>query len=242
MLSNFFSFDELNDFYSLIVQYARNVIAVGYIRSPKAYVESLFQQNLKMGKVNSFDLEKRFPCYQDLFEKFDVIFGKENVQYWNFNPSTFANNCVVEDFYHRLGIDCFSETIVRVNEGLSLEVISLLYAYSKYRQEIGLDYTEQPKFPLLFNFPDKYQSKEKLRFSSRLILPLLEKNYRQIEWMENRMGVSLAEDILKDDCHAVHSEVDLLKFAPKTTKWLAEKLGPNYIKQWHRDMSPQEIG
>jgi len=231
------SFNKLKDLYSTLNNYSDEIIAVGYIRSPKAYIESYFQESLKTLNVTTFDIKKRFPFYKNHFEKFDRIFGKANVQFWKFDPCGFKNGCVVTDFCSRMNIAINPADIIRINEGLSLGAASLLYAFSKYREQFN--YSEV-RLGLLINLLSQLQGK-KLRFSSKLISPLLEENHHQIEWMERRMGASLAEDITIYDEYAISTESALLTFEPATLNWLAEQLGGDYINRWNAKMTISEI-
>jgi len=88
----------------LIVRYADNILVVGYIRSPKSYMESSFQQQVKTKKAQ-FDLHSLYPRYRQRLEKFDEVFGKENVLFWKFDPSNLLNSCVIQDFCSRLNIN-----------------------------------------------------------------------------------------------------------------------------------------
>ncbi|MDO9106916.1 MAG: hypothetical protein Q7U57_18390 [Methylovulum sp.] len=239
LLSNAFSINELKALHSVLVKYTKEVIAVGYIRTPKAYIESAFQQRLKTGKVSSFDLEPCFPYYQFFFEKFDQVFGAENVHFWKFDPINFPNGCVVTDFCQRLAIDIPPDSIVSVNQGISLDSIPLLYAYAKYQQNFKFNLPSEAKLTFSINVPSQHN--KKLRFASEVITPILEKNRHHIEWMENRMSVSLAEDIYKNDQHSIHTETELLTFTPEATQWLAKKLGVSYVNRWHPKISAQEI-
>lgn len=240
------SFDELKEFYFFLSNYAEKIIAVGYIRSPKSFMESAFQQSLKSALINNkkrekFNFHKAFPNYKSKFEKFDEIFGKENVYFWKFSPSDFPNNCVVTHFCQQLNINVDRNSIVRFNDALSLEAISLLYAYLRYGKDLGLKNFGKKEGRFFLNLLAQYPSEKKLRFASKLVLPVFSRQNHHIDWMEKRMGVSLSEDLSKDDKYAICSESDLLIFSAETKKWLAEKLGENYIAQCNQQISSQEI-
>jgi hypothetical protein len=80
----------------------------------------------------------------------------------------------------------------------------------------------------------------KLRFASDLVEPLLEKHRSEIEWIEQRLGTSLHEDLV-DTPDAVRSKNDLLKFDEESLRWLAEQLGPGHVQRMHSSMSPEEV-
>jgi hypothetical protein len=235
-----FKFNELKSLHSMLSCYTKNIIAVGYIRSPKAYIESIFQEKLKALGIASFNIHQQFPKYQVLFEKFDQIFGKENVYFWNFDPLTFPDGCVVRDFCQKLSIDISPDSIVKVNEGLSLGAISFLYAYSKYKEELKFDSISRKELNPMIHLLSQLQGK-KLRFASEIIAPILESNRSEINWMETRMEASLAENITKDDHNAIHSEAELLTFSPESIQWLAQQLGEDYVQCRHSQMMAKQI-
>ena len=236
-----FNIKQLNKLYSLLSTYAKEIIAVGYIRSPKSYIESAFQETLKGGNIKRLDLTKRYPNYQERIQKFDLILGQENVFLWKFNPSAFPDGCVVRDFCQRLNINLPAESMVRVNESLSLGAVSLLYAYSKFKSKLKIIDDHRKSQKLFIKNVSDYQDGKKLHFASSLILPILEQHKLDLEWMEARLGESLAENIYLHDDQAIASESDLLKFDPACTQWLASQLGDDYAKNWHPDMSGLQI-
>jgi hypothetical protein len=72
-----------------------------------------------------------------LFEKFDDVLGRENVRLWKFDPPSFPNGCVVQDFCTRLGIALPRERVIRVNASISREAVQLLYTYRKLGRNFG---------------------------------------------------------------------------------------------------------
>ena len=178
---------------------------IGYVRPPKSFVESSFQQRLK-GKWGRFDLLAITPKYKERFSKFDDIFGSSNVHLQKFDPKSFLKNDVMIDFCFRLGIPFKDEDSVRVNESLSKEGVALLFVYRKYGQ--NSDYRTTYAFIQALG----RIGTNKLKFSPDLIFPVLEKNKQDIEWMENRLGYSLLEP-LKYQNNDIKSEEELEEVA-----------------------------
>ncbi|MCP5093871.1 MAG: hypothetical protein GY949_23450 [Gammaproteobacteria bacterium] len=200
-------------FVGLLHKKTRNIRAVGYVRAPKAYAESAFQQRLKRGHVpldpGSFRLR-----YHSKFEKFDRILGRENVNFWKFDPKMFHQGDVVLDFCARLGIAFDPEQVIRVNDGLSAPAVQLLYIYRLY----------QPQ-----NAPDDLRIVEalsalegaKLRFHSELMRDLVAIEPGELDGIEARIGANLDEDWAAHDAAAFRSETDFLALDPGTLDWLA---------------------
>ncbi len=65
----------------------------------------------------------------------------------------------------------------------------------------------------------------RLRLHSSVIQPALEEKRLEVAWMEQRMGVSLEEDLTLHDSAAIRSEEELLRVALDARRWLCEQLG-----------------
>jgi hypothetical protein len=210
---------------------------VGYVRSPKSYMESMFQQRLKDG-LSKFNLKGLYPKYRQRLQKFDVVFGEQQVNFWKFDPSQFINHCVVHDFCHRLAIDFEPEEITRKNDGLSREAVALVYTYHKYTPT-----AYQPKSikepRLLTNYLMQLKG-SKLRFATQMVQPILDANRADIEWIEKRLGASLTEPYENSE-DAIYSEDDLLRYKPETLLWLAQQLGDDYVEACNPQMTPQQV-
>jgi hypothetical protein len=216
------------------------VMAVGYVRRPKEAMESVFQQQVKGGRRQTFDTNQLFPKYRGRLRKMDEVFGRENTQAWLFDPARFPGNCVVQDFCARLGIAFDPGAVVRANDALSRPALSLLYAYRKLGPGYGTgpDVIRENKLLIrrLRALPGP-----KLRLHSGLVVPVIDSRREDIAWTEERIGVSLAEDLGAHDQHAVRSEDDLLAFTPESLSWLAKELGPEFAPKWRPDMSPGQV-
>jgi hypothetical protein len=226
-------------FRELLSPYVENFAIVGYVRSPKSYMESSFQERLKRSSP-ALDFENLRPKYRKKLEKFDLVFGKENVMLWKFDPSTFTNHCVVQDFCRRLGIKFPKENIERKNESLSREAVAFLYAYRKYARKLNNSKSFSLKEDaLLVNCLTQLKG-SKLRFASEVVQPVLDANRIDIEWMENRLGESLAEPY-ENSTDAIRSEEDLLTYRPEDLLWLARHLGTEYVERCLEPISPKEV-
>ncbi len=208
-------------------KYFDNILIVAYIRSPKAYIESAFQEIAKGGN-NKFNIENSYPEYQENFEKFDKIFGCNNVLLWKFESKKLKDGDVVKDFCSRLNLKIDEENIVRSNESMSKEVLSLIYSYNKFGDFLsGNRQINRKENVKLINLLSNMKG-HKLKFSSSLILPILEKNGDDILWMEKRLGSSLSEP-LEDNASRVNSEEDLLQINISTIQELKKIIGKDSL-------------
>jgi len=107
------SHNELMKFKSFLENYFDTIIIIGYVRSPKSYIESAFQQSIK-GYLNNFNIDGMYPIYRNKFEKFDTVFDKENVKLFYFNPDTLVDKNVVLDFCSKVGMTINDSTLERL--------------------------------------------------------------------------------------------------------------------------------
>ncbi len=99
-----------------------------YIRNPKDWRKSTFQQKIKGGELdikNAF--AKNFRLMERL-KKFKTVFGS-NLIIKDFNRSKLKSGCVVKDFCDEINIEV-PKKIINANESLSLSAIKLLYLFN----------------------------------------------------------------------------------------------------------------
>jgi hypothetical protein len=203
---------ELEQFREFLHQFFEDIIICAYIRPPKQYMESTFQENLKNG-MGGFRIAHLFPNYRARFEKFEVVFGRDQMRLWKFDTGSFPGGCVVRDFCRRLGIEIPEAHIVRVNEGLSLAAITLLYAHRRYGSGFGVGGEAIRQNRELMRMLRRIDG-PKLRFCSTLVRGVLEERHEDIVWMEARLGATLREDFQDRASATVTSEADLLRPDP----------------------------
>ncbi|UQB43272.1 hypothetical protein JX580_05190 [Thiomicrospira microaerophila] len=209
---------ELQEMKAFFSQYFDRFFICGYVREPISYMESDFQQRIK-GGLDRFVIHG--PQYHNRFEKFDQVFGKEALHLWLFNPKDFMNNCVVQDFCNRLGVEIKPEQVVVSNDGLSFPAVSLLYTARRYGFDYGVGtrmmLANQRMIALL-----KQLKGPKLRFSGALVDSLWSEHQEDIDWIILRTGFEFKKPTNAcRDC-SISSEEDLLTINPLV---LAEWMG-----------------
>lgn len=218
-----FTTSELEALHSYFADRFEDVEVVAYIRQPAAYMVSNFQQRVKHSAYR-LDPSKDYFNYQEHFSRFDEVFGRENVRLWKFDPQTFPGGCAVRDFCNRLGIEFPAERIVRVNESISREAVGLLFTYRKLGKSLGsVNMTGPQNYKLVQQVMGIGNSK--FRFSPDIVRPVLEKNRADIEWMEARLGQSLAEELGEHRPDDVRDEADLLTQFPDAVSQLLALVG-----------------
>jgi hypothetical protein len=201
-IPRFFAESELRVLKNLLDAHFDRVEIVAYVRDLAGYVTSNFQERVKNGYA-SFNLLDCAPLYRKWFEKFDLVFGSENVRLWKFDPAGFPQGCVVQDFCARLGLEP-PPGVVRKNDSLSREALSLLYIFHRHAG---------PKMPRKdarsLVRAVQHLSGSPFRLSPKLIAPVLEQCKADTLWMERRLGRSLS-DLGTSRPDDVQSEADLL--------------------------------
>ncbi len=214
---------ELPRFHAFLSKYFDSIQIIGYVRAPHSFMESIFQQEVKRDLFNRLNINRLYPNYRNKFQKFDHIFGRNNVQLVKFDTNYFPKSDVVLDFCQRLNIEILPDLSQRHNESISKEVIAIMYAYRKYGPGFGVGPNVIKEN---INIVNKLSliGKSKLEFSPELINPVLETNREDIEWMETRLGESLYEDISPQE-GAWRSEADILDIPKSSIRALKELLG-----------------
>lgn len=202
---------ELEYLKDILLNYCKNIRVIGYVRPPVGYLQSAFQQRLKGGKSLTFNLHSGYPDYYKRFSRMDSIFGKENVELVAFGKDSLQNGDVVQDFSHRIGIELQPEQIVRTNESLSLEATALLYTFRRFDGKAAAYKGFNKDNSLLIELLTALGS-QKLAFSESAVMPVLESNRKDIDWMSERLGVSIL-DRPSNSPQAIGCEDDLFKVA-----------------------------
>ncbi|MGD9969664.1 MAG: hypothetical protein AB7S65_04355 [Sulfuricurvum sp.] len=230
---------ELEKMFNFLKEYFKKIIIVGYIRSPKSFMESAFQQLVKYHDLNKFDFSIIYHPYRNL-ARFDTVFGQENVFLWKFDPSVFPNNDITLDFCERLGIKIESKAAIRANETISQEAISILFTYNKYGRKASFGVQDHKLNHLLVE-KIRHIGTTRFHFSSHLIETVLANNKTDIEWIENRMNISLRDTNTPNNTE-INGEEELCQFAVKSIEELKKMI---YIKdmleQIDIDRSPEYI-
>ncbi len=194
----------------------------GYVRPPAGFMASAFQERVKHGK-KVFGFEDCYPKYRYRFEKFDEVFGRENVKLVKFQPASFVGNCALREMCAQTGILLPEGTVIeKVNESLSREACGILFAYRKFGPGYGVGKYVIPENRAIIRALSEMGGR-KLVISRNLVDPVLEANRADVEWMEERLGGSLREEArsAKDE---VACEEDLLIIPRPALKGFSKRL------------------
>ena len=205
-----------------------DVRLVGYVRKPKSFMESIFQERLKKRRMLPKDIAPLYPAYRQKFEKFEVARRTLGVgtEYWLFDPAGMPENCVVRDFCGRLGIPFDPADIRRENVGLSLPAIRFLQTlHTLAPPPEGTDPKEIRASTLRLAAALAETPGARFRLHSRIVAPVLEANRDDTAWMEDVMGTSLSENVAASDAGAVRTLRDLRSHDAAALDWLRRRVG-----------------
>jgi hypothetical protein len=181
--------NELNDLKNHLLQHVDIVEVYAYVRKPKGFMVSAFQQIIKT-KLIELSSPEFHPNYQSRFEKFEDVFG--SVNYRVFANNSLDNNDVVNDFCNWINIPYLG--FERVNESLSNASVKLLYFIQKYRKKHQLS---QENLELIEGALSIFDE-------AKFVLPhqVLDINMNLISddilWMKSRVNLDFSADDKQD--------------------------------------------
>lgn len=235
----------------LLQDYGFETTVMVYIRPWKSFLESNYQQRLK-GMTRRMNAQPRIGgigirdpnrlSYRGKLEMLDRVFGRDRVIAKKFAPSIFPDGCVVQDFMSTVGIPMEASKIRRANESMSMEASKLLYAYRMFGPvERGWgEFKVWMHYWMVLSLQEI--EGERLKFHSRLVLPILEEKSQQARWIEERIGASIDEDMYKDDDRECIGELsDFYRFKESTLQWLANRVGGRMPSEMEGEEAARQV-
>jgi len=198
----------------LLLKYCKKIQVIGYVRPPLSYMQSAFQQRLKGGVQNNHldNLYTLWPPYKARFERFDLVFGQENVELIPFMRDYLLSDDIVKDFKDRIGLklDCLDAK--RANESLSLEATALLFIYRRTIGNLECGYMGKPADDNKLIKKLMSIGSQKLKFGKELWSELEVLKKEDISWINKRLSIDLTDfDNHGENC--INSESDLIEIA-----------------------------
>ena len=208
-----------------------DVRVIAYVRPPRSFISSWFQQKSRgiIRKTMIAPDARRWqtvpnaywPRYRARFEKFDTIFGRENVTLKPFQRERLEGGDVVLDFARETGVALDPGEVVRARESLSLGVAALLYVrqrFGKQRKEI-----EPRGRHGYFVRQISTLGARRFVFADTATDPLVEAHRADLDWMEARLGVPLSEPAVPEG-EGIGSEAELIAVALAARPLLEDRI------------------
>lgn len=235
------SAETLTRFREFIMPLCDSLRVIGYVRPPHGLMQSHFQQHLKgglSGTYYSFEPEKLYHNYRRRFEKFDEVFGKDHVTLKVFDRSCLTDGDIVADFFTEIGLDVPQMDNTEANTSMSLETVSLLYTMRKFGPKVdfnapGVSRREGRVVTRMSRIKGRSFS-----ISPTVTAPIIEAHKDDIQWMEERLGAPMSEN-LTEKPDAVVSEDDFLRVAMEVADEALKTLG---LKAKHEVTKPKQLG
>lgn len=205
-----------------------SVRVVAYLRFWKPWLESSFQQNVKMATGINL-IPSTIPkglSYRDRLQTLEDVFGPGQVEVYPYQPERFPDGCVVKDFCNRLGIRLDPARIRRSNDSLSLSAIKLLFTYRKLGPTSSSGkWAGLSDRHLVFTTLSEVTGPA-VRFHSCLVESLRGEMEREHSWLGRRRGLTFEESIYKhDESACIRQESDLFRYDRDSLEWLAAATG-----------------
>ena len=200
---------------AFLEKYSDDIQIVAYIRSPVGFMQSMFQESVKNGNT-VFNPRLLWPRYRWRIEPLDRVFGRENVTLRKFDPKTLKNGSVVDDLAEFAGIALPPGSAWNENESLSLEALALLFVQRKFGRGRATGFPGAPGKNVALRKRLAAIGKEKIRFAPELLLPTVEANKADLEWMERRLSEPLLDIPKNSNGPLLRSEQDLLSVADRS--------------------------
>ena len=200
---------------AFLEKHSDDIQVIAYIRPPVSFMQSLFQERVK-GDNTVFNPGHFWPRYRRRIGPLDRVFGRENVTLRKFDPKTLKNGSVVDDLAEFAGIALPPGPAGNANKSLSLEALALLFVQRKFGQAMGTGFPGAPGNNAALRKCLAAIGKEKIRFAPELLLPIVEANKADLEWMERRLSEPLLDIPKNSNGPLLRSEQDLLSVADRS--------------------------
>lgn len=204
------------DMFHFLSEHVEAIDVVGYVRPPRSFMESAFQQRVK-GGLSRLSFPPLYPGYRRRFQKFEALAGRDRTHLFPFVPGLLKDGDVVADFCHRIGIDKPAAELA-LNPALPRPAVSLLFTYRRFgiAYGTGADEIRANKALLRALLP---LAGARIRFAGPALQAVLKRTRADQAWAEARTGCRLEEGHSEeDDC--VVCEDDLFRYDEAQLDWL----------------------
>lgn len=188
---------------------------VGYARPPISFLTSAIQQRVA-GGVN-WNFNSLYPYYRKLFEKFDLVFGRDRVKLRRFHSSSLYKSDIVCDYLAFADVEFSPSSVKRENQSRSLQATATLHA----QRALGRGWENYPGSPIhnriLVDRLKKLGS-DKIIIDEAVAKKFTEAHKQDLDWISERIGEDIYEkpqSTLTNTSDIISSKDDLLKIAGK---------------------------
>jgi hypothetical protein len=218
--------DELDALRRYLLAHFAAVEVIGYVRPPASYMASALQQRAVGGANVQF--AHLYPKYRQLFEKFDVVFGRDNVTLVKFDRQSLVCSNVVLDLASRIAEPGDDLKVVDANFGRSLEATSVIVAQRRFGEKTLANKRDLRDNKHVVQTLEPLGS-SKIALHRDFVERVLDAQQADLAWIENRLGASLAEQLAEDDT-ALRTPQDLFEISGRQVPALGELIASEMAK------------
>lgn len=185
--------------------YFDSIRVVGYVRPPRSYIQSAFQQRIKTGlsqlSLESLDYKTKFGKFLDCPEIDSTTFRK-------FDPDLFPEGNVIKDFLTFFGGKLENQVdFEKENLSLSAEATALLYSLNRVLPPPLFEKSSfSQRQTLVKNL--RHIGSGKMKLSESLMRPQFRDS--DLTWVRNTLKIDLSEP---ESSGSIHTENDLFELA-----------------------------
>ena len=201
---------------------------LGYLRAPRDWIESGFQQSARIGDQNLWaETIKRLSMLRpkEVISRIDRVFGRENTSMYFFDLEQFPKKCVVQHFCEKAGISIQPNRVIRENESLNLHALRFVHAFNcaLNPQERGniSRLSRNVLIRILADLPGP-----SLRLHSAVSSDCLREFEKNQPWLRERLGREVPATLVSRTIGGgLRHEPDLTQYSQDALEWLGRKLG-----------------
>lgn len=194
-----------------------SVRVIAYVRPPRSFMESAFQQRVK-GGLSCLNFAPLYPGYRRRFLKFEQAIGRGKIDLVPFHVNQLVNGDVVADFCSKTGIPSAGIGRLGLNSSLSADAVAMLYTYRKFGAAYGNGPDEIRENKAILRALQSLEG-PKLWFQGPLVDEVVARFSNDQKWVERRMEMPLDEP-RSEDRRIIRSERDLLTYGESQMAWL----------------------
>jgi hypothetical protein len=173
-------------------RWTTDITVVAYVRGPRSYAVSAFQQRLK-ASLRRLDLTEVCRDYRGSISQLDDVYGAPSVLLKPYARKLLINGDVVQDFAAFLQLKMNETPEVESNTTLSAEATALLYVQRRLGKGFVKGFPKAFQANRLFINSLRPVGGSKMGFADSLWNPVWEAKKVDLDWIEKRMGQPLPD-------------------------------------------------
>ncbi|MFM2356847.1 MAG: hypothetical protein RLZZ528_2583 [Pseudomonadota bacterium] len=202
---------DIADLKAFLAPHFDRIHVIVYVRDPFSYMRSQIQQKAKNDRF-AFNMEAAFPLYSERLGPWFDAFPAEDVDIVMFDPASFPNGDVVQDFARRIGVDLAPGASKRANESMSAESYALRYFLRWTLQRKPLNPLKRAWARLALPLAEGYGT-ARFEVGREERLAVIARHADEVRWIEQRLGRTFPAPPESVQGVVFRNEDDVLRYA-----------------------------